>query len=88
VCSFSGVAISGGDEIDSSTQVPAVKCSWVHMAPSYRDKHLMSSFPEVPTLVVPTWYPKPPGEAVGSPRASQAREEAKQADWWRNPVRP
>jgi hypothetical protein len=38
-CSYGGVAMSSGDEMDSSTQVPAVRCVWVPMAMSYRARH-------------------------------------------------
>jgi hypothetical protein len=70
--------MSGGDEMDSSTQVPAVRHTWVHVATSYHARDLMSSFPEVLALVVPTRCQKTLGEAAGNPRASPAggRDEA------------
>jgi hypothetical protein len=37
--------MSGGDGMDPSTQVPAVKCAWVPVTASYRAMHLMSFFP-------------------------------------------
>jgi hypothetical protein len=34
-CSLGGVAMSGGDGTDSSTQVPSDRCTWVPVAMSY-----------------------------------------------------
>jgi hypothetical protein len=65
--------VSGGDRTGSSTQVPVVRHAWAPMATSYHARHLMSSFPKVPALVVPTQYRKPPAEVAGSPRASRAK---------------
>jgi hypothetical protein len=31
-CSYGGVAMSGGDGVDSNTQVPIVMCAWVLVA--------------------------------------------------------
>jgi hypothetical protein len=35
-CSCGGAAMSDGDEMRSSTQVPGARCAWVHVAMSYR----------------------------------------------------
>jgi hypothetical protein len=58
--------------MDSSTQVPTVRCAWAHVAMSYHARHVMSPFLEVLALAAPTWYQKPSGEVVGSPSTSQA----------------
>jgi hypothetical protein len=39
VCSCGRVDMSGGDEMDSSTQVPAMWCVWTPVATSYRAMH-------------------------------------------------
>jgi hypothetical protein len=39
VCSCGGVAMSGSDETDSSTQVHAIRCVWVPVAMSCRARH-------------------------------------------------
>jgi hypothetical protein len=72
VCSFDGVVMSGGNRMDSSTQVLVVKRVWAPVATSCRARQLMPLFPEVSALVVPTWYRKALGEAVGSPSMSRA----------------
>jgi hypothetical protein len=61
----------GDDGMDSSTQVPTVKCVWVHVATSCHARHVMSPFPEVLALVALSWYQKPFGEVVGSLSTSQ-----------------
>jgi hypothetical protein len=66
--------MAGSDETDSYTRVPTVRRAWVPVATSCRARYLMSSFPEVPTVVVHARYRKPLGEATGNPSASQARE--------------
>jgi hypothetical protein len=38
-CSIGGVAMSGDDGMDSSSQIPAVRCTWVPMAMSCHDRH-------------------------------------------------
>jgi hypothetical protein len=63
--------MSGGDRMDPGTQVPAIRLAWAPVATSCCVGHLMSMFPEVLTLVRPTWYRKPQGEATSSPRVSQ-----------------
>jgi hypothetical protein len=65
--------MSGDDGMNSNTQVPAVRRAWMPVAMPCRGMHLMSSFPKVPALVVPTRYRKPPAEVAGSPRASRAK---------------
>jgi hypothetical protein len=52
MCSFCGVAMSGGDGMDSSTRVSAARRAWVHVVMSCLSRHLMPSFSECPTLVV------------------------------------
>jgi hypothetical protein len=66
--------MSSANMMDSSTQVPVVRCAWMHVVMSCRARHLMSSLPEVLALVGPAWYRKPLGEAVGNPRVSRAGE--------------
>jgi hypothetical protein len=39
MCSFGGVAMSSGDETDSSTQVSAARHAWVPVAMSYHARH-------------------------------------------------
>jgi hypothetical protein len=31
--------MSGGDEIDSSTQVPIIRCAWAHVVTSCHARH-------------------------------------------------
>jgi hypothetical protein len=38
-CSSVGVAMLGGDGIDSSTQVPAVRCAWAPVPTSCHARH-------------------------------------------------
>jgi hypothetical protein len=38
-CSYGGVAMSGGDGMDSSTQVPVVRHAWAPVATSCRARH-------------------------------------------------
>jgi hypothetical protein len=45
-CSCGGVTLSDGDGMDPHTQVPIVRCAWVHVTMSYRAWHLMSLLPE------------------------------------------
>jgi hypothetical protein len=48
-CSCGGVAMSSGDGMDPSTQVPVVRCTWLPKTMSYRDRHLMPLPPEAPS---------------------------------------
>jgi hypothetical protein len=69
--SCGGVATSGGDGMDSSTQVPVVKCTWLHVAMSSCVRHLMSLFPEDPAPVALPGTEKALGMyRVGSHRGS------------------
>jgi hypothetical protein len=43
--------MSDSDVMDSSTQVPAVRCVWVPMTLSYHARHSMSFYPEDPAPV-------------------------------------
>jgi hypothetical protein len=43
--------MSGGDGMDSNTQVPLIRCAWVHMAMSYHGKHSMLLSSEDPAPV-------------------------------------
>jgi hypothetical protein len=46
VCSCARVAMLDGDGTTSSTQVPVVRCAWVHVGVSCHARHEMSPHPE------------------------------------------
>jgi hypothetical protein len=71
-CPFGEVVISGSDGTGSNTQVLVVRHVWVPAATSHHARHLLPPIPESLVLIAPTRYRKPPGEADGSLRASQA----------------
>jgi hypothetical protein len=66
-CSCGGVIVSDGDGMDSNTQVSVVRCTWVPVVMSYRDRHLMPLFPEdlAPAPLLDT--EKPPGRNCRGP---------------------
>jgi hypothetical protein len=43
--------MSGDDGMDSSTQVPAIRCTWVPAALSHQARHLIPLSPGDPALV-------------------------------------
>jgi hypothetical protein len=74
-CTFGEVAVLGGDGTCSITQVPVVKHAWVPLAMFRRARHLILLLLEPLALISSTRYQKPPGEADGSLRATQAGEK-------------
>jgi hypothetical protein len=66
VCFYGGVAMSGSDGMDSSTQVHVVRCTWVPKAVSCHATHSMLLSPEDPTLVA---LPDTENPQVGLTRA-------------------
>jgi hypothetical protein len=66
VFSCAGVAMSGGDEMDSSTQVHIVRCTWVPVALSYHARHSMLLSPEVPTQVALLGTENPSAQLPGA----------------------
>jgi hypothetical protein len=59
--------MSGGDGMDSNTQVPIVKCVWVLVAMFHRVRHSMSlSLEDLAPVALPC-IEKPPGVTVGGP---------------------
>jgi hypothetical protein len=66
VFSCAGVAMSGGDEMDSSSQVHIVRCTWVPVALSYHARHSMLLSPEVPTHVALLGTQNPSAQLPGA----------------------
>jgi hypothetical protein len=72
-----GVIVSDGDGMDSNTQVSVVRCTWVPVVMSYRDRHLMPLFPEDPAPAALLDTEKPPGATVGGLGTYRARSYEK-----------
>jgi hypothetical protein len=66
-CHCGGVAMSGGDGMDSNTQVLAISHVWVFVAMSHHVRHLMSPLTKVSALVVLAWCWKPLGATIRCP---------------------
>jgi hypothetical protein len=72
VCFYGGVSVSGGDGMDSSTQVPVIRCAWVPVAMSYRDRNLMPLFPEYLAIVALPSTEKAPRQVCRGPGTYRA----------------
>jgi hypothetical protein len=74
--------MSGGDGMDSSTQVPVVRRACALAVTSYHVRHVMSSFPKVLALVVPALYQMPQLKWMGTRDHPGSGEETERDDRW------
>jgi hypothetical protein len=58
--------MSGGDRMNPSTQVPIVRCMWVHVTMSYRARHLMPLPPEAPAPIALLCVERPSSMTAGA----------------------
>jgi hypothetical protein len=56
--------VLGADGTNSNTQVPVVRCTWVHVVMSYHARHLMLLFLEDPAPAALLDIEKPTGMIV------------------------
>jgi hypothetical protein len=87
VCSYGGVAMSGGDGTDSGTQVPTIRraCLWPRLVIA---RHSILSFPKVSTPVVPQSTESLWAQRLGAQHVPSQGDEAEQTNRWQNLAHP